>query len=188
MAVDPITAITTLRSLITSLIESITDRKHAAELREIQQIISALDGEYFRMRKESLQLETNYAQLQQRVLPLETRVAVAEVERDKVLAELSKLKTKLDELTAQDDRKKSNRLPEESEKMLVSLSGKGRNEELTRDALIAHAGLPKARGDYFYDLLTDAKFVRVTHGRMGVGSFWAATPEGRKYLVDNKLI
>jgi hypothetical protein len=188
MPVDPITAITTLRSLITSLIESITDRKHAAELREIQQIISSLDGEYFRMRKESLQLETNYAQLQQRVLPLEARVTAADAERDKALAELSKLKAKLSEFTAQEERRSSNRLPDESEKMLVALSGVGRKDEVTRDTLIAHAGLPKARGDYYFDLLTNAKFVRVTHGRMGAGSFWAATPEGRSYLVDNKLI
>ncbi len=188
MPIDPISAITTLRALTASLVDSITDRKQASELREIQSIISSLDAEYFRMRKEGLKLETDYAELKQRVIPLETRMAKAEAERDEATAELASLRSKLAEFSAEEERKKTNRLPAESEKMLLELSGIGPRVEITKDRLISHCGFPQARGDYYFDLLCSAKFVRMTHGRMNVGSFWAVTSGGRQYLVENKLI
>jgi len=188
MAIDPIGAITTLRALTGSLIDSIQDRKAAADLREIQAIISSLDAEYFRMRKESLKLETDYAQLQQRILPIEARMTAAEDERDKLKIELSDAKAKLSILTAQEERKRSKRLPEESEKMLVVLANKKPRQEITQNMLIAHFQYPQARGEYYFDALERSGFIEVTHGMANVGAYWAVTPGGRKYLVENALI
>jgi len=189
MAIDPITTITALRSLIASLIENISDRKQAAELREVQRMVSALDTEYFNLRKDNLKLATDYAELRQHTQPLEERATNAERDRDAALAKLSTLQTKLAHYTAQEDNKKKNRLPEESEKMLLTLAEARSDQNITHNMLIAHHNLPQTRGQYFIDKLYEMEFTHFSLV-MGVsdGVCIYATAKGRQYLMDHSLI
>jgi TolA-binding protein len=78
------------------------------------------------------------------------------------------------------------RLPQESEQMLVLIANK--DGRITSDMVIRHLGLPKARGDYFFDKLTKHKLVDTAGGQMGVGWFYFATQAGREYMAEHGLL
>jgi hypothetical protein len=75
---EPVSTITTLHGLVTRLVEIIKDRKFAAEMREVQRMVAALDAEHFELKNEQLQLVTENMQLKQLVAALEQAVAGAE--------------------------------------------------------------------------------------------------------------
>ena len=74
----------------------------------------------------------------------------------------------------------------ESEKMLVRFANapKGLTPEQAAEGL----DLSKPRIDYHFDQLKKHQFVRMRGGRMGGSILYSATPDGREYLANAKLI
>lgn len=72
-------------------------------------------------------------------------------------------------------------LPTESEKMLAHIANA--RSAVTCDQVIKHFGLSKAKGEFLFDQLLERKYVYHTGGQIGVGWFYDATSEGRKYLA-----
>ena len=77
------------------------------------------------------------------------------------------------------------RLPPESEKMLLTLANA--EEGASSEMLIQQLGLPKAKGDYFFDQLRKRHLVQATYSD-DVALFFRATEAGREYLAKANLL
>jgi hypothetical protein len=90
---EPTSTLLTLHGLVTGLIERVQDRKLASEMRDVQRLVVAMQSEHFALHEKCLQLQTERAKLEQRVMTLEPLVASAEKKRledAEQIAELSK--------------------------------------------------------------------------------------------------
>lgn len=64
-----------LTNLVTKLVQRITDRKSAAELREVQMMVNTLASENFGLQQKNLQMQTELAELQQVIARFKQREA-----------------------------------------------------------------------------------------------------------------
>jgi predicted nuclease with TOPRIM domain len=158
--------ITDLTSLVTQLVDRIEDRKAAADLREVQRMIAVLQSEQAKLHEDNIELRTENADLKQRNASLQQQLA-----RRQQTQSVETQYNDLDEITT---------------KMLVLVSNS--RQELTRDMVIHQLGLSKAKGEYHFKQISERKFVRMTHGKLGGSMFWGATPEGLKYLASRNLL
>jgi outer membrane murein-binding lipoprotein Lpp len=110
------------------------------------------------------------------------KVETLESDRTDIRAQLNEARQEIQRL-----KQPADRLPEESEKMLVFLANDS-SRQVTSERLIQHFGFPAAKGGYFFDQLLKRKLVNSTHGQMGVGWFYAATAEGREYMAQSGLL
>lgn len=157
-------AIKDLTDLVARLVESVQDRKFAAELREVQRMIGSIQSEQAAMHEQRMTLITENADLKQKIAALEQRLEQAQPRG-------SQTHEQLDEI---------------SEKMLLLVANT--TDNITKDDLIQHVNLPRAKACYYFDQLLNRKFVRKAGGNLDVGWYYAATPEGREYLVRRDLI
>src|SRR6266516_963026 len=116
---------------------------------------------------------------------LEAKVKVLEAEKLHLEAEINPLKREVERLKNQAKQKSASheRLDEITEKMLLDIA----NSAGVKAEVISNAGLSHAKGEYHFDILVARRLIARGLQRMGL-SFYNATPEGRKYLVDHKLI
>lgn len=157
-------AIKDLVDLVTQLTNNVQDRKFAAELREIQKMIADIQTEHAALHEQRIELMTENAELKQTIASLKEEIANSSIQEST----------------------HTNRIPEQAEKMLIFLAST--RDRTTKDDAIHHAGLSTAKGDYFFDMLLKNEYVVRTSGQIGVGWFYAATSEGRKYLAENELL
>jgi hypothetical protein len=119
-------------------------------------------------------------------------------ENARLRAQLTELRTQVETLQRQLEtaraeiqgfrqQKPNDRLPDESEKMLIVVANDP-SGELTLARVIRHLRLPQARGDYFFDQLLNRELVDTAGGQMGVGMFFHATKAGREYLAKHGLL
>jgi predicted nuclease with TOPRIM domain len=158
--------ITDLTSLVTQLVDRIEDRKAAADLREIQRMIATLQSEQAKLHEDNIELRTENADLKQQNASLQQQLASARQPQPS---------------EPQDDD-----LDEIATKMLLLVANTQQN--ITKDMVIQHFGLTKAKGEYHFDQISKRNLVRSTHGQVGVGMFWDATPQGREYLASRNLL
>jgi hypothetical protein len=121
---------------------------------------------------------------------LAEQVTALEQENTTLLRENRNLKLENEKLKGQlqNARPKGDELDEICKKMLVTLANADDHEGITDGELIQHLGLPKAKGDYFFDQLRTRKFVDTGGGVMGRGMFWSVTSAGRDYMARNGLL
>ncbi|HYT60243.1 MAG TPA: hypothetical protein VEL06_08730 [Haliangiales bacterium] len=81
-------ALVDLTNLTTKLIESVKDRKFAADLREIQRMIASLQSEHASIHESRIALMTENAELKRKLAALELRVADAEKRASQQQADL----------------------------------------------------------------------------------------------------
>jgi len=153
-----------ITDLVTRLINSVQDRKFAAELLEIQRMIGSLQSEQADLHEQRIALMTENAQLKQKIVALEQRVAQSQ----------------------QRGTKPDDQLDEIAVEMLVFIANT--TDDITEEDVIEHLRLPQAKGKYHFDQLLKREFVRTTRGQTGVGWFYDATPEGRDYLAKAGLL
>jgi hypothetical protein len=65
---EPTTTIVALQGLVTKLVESIKDRKAAADAKEFLKLMNALQTEHFELQKSILKLQTENAKLRQQAI------------------------------------------------------------------------------------------------------------------------
>jgi|GEM_PF-4026209 len=120
---------------------------------------------------------------------LSTQLAQARLKIETLESEKADLQGQLNDTCQQMQRlqQPGDKLPEESEKMLVVLAN-DTGGRVTSDKLIRHLQLPQAKGDYFFDQLVERKFVAHSSGQMGVGWFWYVTKAGREYMAKHGLL
>ena len=141
--------------------------------------------------------------LREKVGLLETQRGMATTERDKLSGQLldarqkitvlgeqiTRLTNERDEARQQLQRRlkqpEVDRLPPESEKMLLTLANA--EEGASSEMLIQQLGLPKAKGDYFFDQLRKRHLVQATYSD-DVALFFRATEAGREYLAKANLL
>ena len=124
------------------------------------------------------------ARLRSQLGELRALVAQLQTEKESLQTELVEAGAEIQRLRP--NRHSQNRLPDESEKMLILIANAPRG--ITPDLTIRQLGIPKAKGDYFFDQLLKRKFVYTSTGRVNVGWFYHATPEGRDYLAQRELL
>lgn len=164
-------AIKDLVDLVTQLSNNIKNRKFAAELREIQGIISSIQSEHATMHEQRIDLMTKNAELKKTIVALKNKI--------------SSLNQEIANNNSSDAHA-IDKLPKESEQMLMFIaSNRGR---ITKDIIIRQTGLSTAKGDFFFDKLLKHKFITRTSGRVGVGSYYGATSFGREYLANQGLL
>ena len=119
---------------------------------------------------------------------LAEQVSALEQENTTLLRENRNLKLENENLKNQLEktRPKGDELEEISTKILVTLANF--IGSITDDELIQRLGLPKAKGDYYFDQLRKRKFVNTGSGQMGWGWFYFVTSEGRDYLAKAGLL
>lgn len=78
MTASAIPTITVLHGLVSKLVESIQDRKFAAEMREVQKMVATVNAEHFELNNSKLQLIAENTQLKQRVASLEQSITDAQ--------------------------------------------------------------------------------------------------------------
>lgn len=147
-----------LTNLVTKLVGSVQDRKFASELREVQRMISSLQSDQASLHEKNMLLSSENAELKQTIASLGLKLQ----QPQESIAE------------------KGEALSETHKKILALIANE---TEVTRNDAFQRFGLSKAQGDYHFDKLLQLKYIRITHGQMGVGSFYGATPEGRDFLA-----
>ena len=156
--------ISDLTMLVTKLVDRIKDRKAAADLREIQQMIAALQSEQAKLHENNIELRAENMNLREQNLSLQQQLSQGKHSQEQPDGELDEIATK----------------------MLVVIANTRR--DLTRDMIIQQLGLSKAKGEYHFDQIYKRKLAEATHGQMGVGMFWGTTEEGREYLASHNLL
>jgi predicted nuclease with TOPRIM domain len=147
-----------LTARIKRLVGSFTHKKFAAELGEVQRMMESLQAEQAALNEQNLKLMAENAQLKQALAALE--------QRTKPPAEQSSQQNEdLDEI---------------SEKILIDIT----NNETPKDSVITYFQLSKAKGDYYFDILTTRNFIRVKY-TLDDDVYFVATSAGREYL-ENK--
>jgi len=118
---------------------------------------------------------------------LESKVKILDAENLHLRAEVNPLKREVDGLKNQIERKGAQqsheRLDETSEKILLDVA----NGPGVKADVIGNASLSRAKGELHFDILVKRGLLSQGLQAMGL-SFYEATPEGRKYLADHKLI
>lgn len=78
---EPVSTIMALHGLTTKLVESVKDRKIAAEMRDIHRLVIAQQTEHFALQEKYLQLKADCFEFKNRLSVLEPLVAAAEKKR-----------------------------------------------------------------------------------------------------------
>ncbi len=157
-------AIKDLTELVTRLVDSVKDRKFAAELREVQRMIASLQSEQAEAHEQRIALMTENAQLKQKIAAFEQSTSQTQQRSTQTEGQLDEIATK----------------------MLVLIANT--NTNMTPQAVIQFLRLPTAKGEYHFDQLLKRKFVHSHGGQMGVGFFYHATAAGREYLAKAGLL
>ena len=157
--------ITDLTSLVTNLVDRIKDRKAAGDLREIQRMIVLLQSEQAKIHEDNIELRTQNAELKQKNEELQQDLIQAKQAKEPSASEsdLAELETKILVLIANSPKK------------------------LSREMVANHFGLSKAKGDYYFDQLSNREFIRLSHVQRD-GAFFRATSVGREYLASRDLL
>ncbi len=86
--------IVALHQLVSVLIERVQDRKLAAEMRDIQKLVSTLQSEHFSLHEENLKLRSDELSLKKQIAALESKIADSENQRAKRGEEITHRGTK----------------------------------------------------------------------------------------------
>jgi regulator of replication initiation timing len=157
-------AIKDIVELIVALKNRVENREFLADLREIEGKVSELSLTNANLVERNQALEMENAQLRANIAMLEKCVAEAKPGS-------TQLKVQLDKIIEQI--------------LLFIANAPGK---ITKQMAVQHFNLPLVKVDYFFDQLKEQNFVEVSSARPGLGAFWAATSEGRKYFHHNSLI
>ena len=129
-----------------------------------------------------------------KMLSLDRQFEDMESERDSLKTENLSLKAQVNPLQREVDRLKNQinssaaqnaRLDEMSEKLLAKLANS--DNDTTKDMLITHFQLSKAKGDYHFDILRENNFARL-RVVISDSSYWLVTSNGRAYLAKYDLL
>jgi hypothetical protein len=175
-------AMAQVSALMIQLIERVKDGKTATLVQQIQSLNQTIQAGYFASEQKSLDR-------QQELFDANRKIAQMEDEQSKAIAAIQeKHRQEIARFTAGNAQPKRDELDDNCKKMLVTLANADDHEGVTDSELIQHLGLPKAKGDYYFDKLKDRKFVNSSGGQMGRGMFWHVTSAGRDYLASVGLL
>jgi cell division protein FtsB len=151
-------AMTDLAARVKGLVGSFSHKKFAEELEEVQRMMESLQAEQAALHEQNVKLTAENAQLKQALAALEQGT----------------------KLPAEPNAQPSKALDEIAEKILIDIS----NNETPKESIVTYFQLTKAKGDYYFDLLTTRNFIRVKY-MLDDDVYFVATPEGMDYL-ENK--
>ncbi len=162
---DPLSSATVvaLHGLATKLVESVQDRKAAADAKEILKLVNSLNGEHFELQRQILKVEEENSKLKQRLVTLENQQVGNKPEEE-------------DEVVALDD---------VSIRLMQRLANPRYSVQLPHD-LASHLGVSVTRARHYADGLVSGGYLY--NHRFGNGAVkYQLSEKARAFLVKHNL-
>lgn len=177
-------AIKDVVDLATQLSESVSDRKFANDLFKIIQLINTVQVEQSVFVEKNIQLMTENSELKATVSSLESDV----IELQKQISNLQK-----------PTQQPPTALDKDTEQILKLFFDAAR--ALSINEVVSHLGIEPSIVSYHFDQLLEKKFIHQATSEQAVSSWVAAgrgnlsgkpatfaiSPNGRKYIIENKI-
>ena len=158
-----------LVDLVTQLSNSVTDRKFAGELREIQSMIGGILSEHADIHEKDIKLMTENAELKQ--------------ENANSRQEIVALQQEIQALQNA-PKQVAERLPEEAEKILLFITS---HPDFQADVIASGTIIDQQRTMYWLGVLCKMKLILNSYSLINPTTY-SVHHEGREYLMKNGLI
>ncbi len=158
-----------LVDLVTQLIGSVQDRKFAAELREIQGMIGAIQSEHAELHEQRIALMTENAELKNTIVILKEEIAALKAQK---------------ELSSSPGVDVSKKLSAEAESILLFLT---KHTEAFAEQISSGISLELVKTEYWIEVLSEKDMITFSIA-MNQPSYYYLAQGGREYLIRNQLI